>query len=557
MSTTPANPDAVSAGPDAPASAIACVDRGRELRLENRLEEALACFEAALRLDPAYARAHAGYAATLGKMGLHRRAIESYWEALRLGPDNAGVYTGLGNRYLAQGRADLAADCYRRAAALAPEDGAAHLDLLFTLNFDHRRTPEEIFREHRAYGARHGAPFGAPSHAPHVPRDGQRPLRIGYVSGDFYRHAVASFFEPVLANHSRDAFDIVLYSNTLEEDAVTERFRRLAGAGQWRTVTRASDDEMAQMVREDGIDILVDLSGHTAENRLGVFMRKPAPVQATYLGYPNTTGIPAIDYRLTDAWADPPGLADSLHTEKLVRLPRGFLCFGRPEDAPEVAPAPFRRSGAIAFGSCSKSLKWNAEVIRVWAAILRRTPDSRLLLHHCTAVRDGLRTRLAEEFFAQGVAPDRIEILGSTGWERHWSWFHQVDLALDPFPYNGTSGTCETLWMGVPVIALAGRTHVSRVSVSLLSVLKLESLIAATPEDYVETAVRLAAGPTELARLRAGMRERMLHSPLMDGPGFTRALEDAYRWMWEEGPVSLRQSARPVPPAVHAAASAL
>jgi protein O-GlcNAc transferase len=531
MSTTPVSPD-----PALGESATACLDRGRSLRLEGRLEEALECFQTALRLDPESARAHAGHAATLGRMGLHGQAIASYWEALRLDPGNPRIYSALGNRYLDQGRPELTVDCYRQALAVDPEDVLTRANLLFALNFDYRPSPEEIFREHAEFGRRHGTAIEAvPAHP-----GGKRPLRIGYVSGDFCSHPVSSFFEPVLACHSRDEFEIVLYSNTSKEDAVTERLRRLSGAWPWRNVTGASDEEAAQMVRDDGIDILVDLAGHTGENRLDIFAHKPAPVQATWLGYPNTTGIPAFDYRLTDAVADPPGLTDHLHTERLVRLPRGFLCYLPPregnEAAPEVAPAPSLETGAIAFGSCSKPLKWNPEVIRVWAAILRRIPGSRLLLHHSTNSRDGFRTFLYEQFFAHGVAPDRIEILGSVESDQHWNWFHEVDLALDPFPYNGTSGTCETLWMGVPVIALAGRTHVSRVGASILSALDLESLIAATPGEYVDIAVRLASDPGELARLRAGMRERMMRSPLMDAPGFTRSLEDAYRWMWEQVP---------------------
>ena len=554
MSTNPASTDAGASHPHPGAervaasaeSAIALLDRGRELRLEGRLSEAVECFENALRLDPACARAHAGYAATLGRLGRHTQAIASYWEALRLDPGNPRIWAALGNRYLEQGRAELAVDCYRQALSFDPNDELTRAVLLFALHCDPRRAPEEIFRAHCEYGARHGLPPRLP---PAPLATGGR-LRIGYLSGDFYTHPVSSFFEPILAHHSRADFDIFLYSNTAQEDEVTARLRHLAGDWPWRDITGLSDDEAAQTVRADAIDILVDLSGHTMGSRLAVLARKPAPVQATYLGYPNTTGIPAIDFRFTDAVADPPGLADRLHTERLVRLPRGFLCFARPQGAPEVGPPPFVRAGAIAFGSCSKALKWNSEVVRVWAAILRRTPGSRLLLHHSTSDRDGTRTNLLEQFFTHGVSPDRIEILGGVDWRRHWEWFHRVDLALDPFPYNGTMGTCEALWMGVPVIALEGRTHVSRVGVSLLTGLHLEHLLAATPEEYIEKTVRLAAAPAELAHLRAGMRERMARAPLMDGAGFTRHLEEAYRWMWG------RALARDCGAGIYAAASA-
>jgi predicted O-linked N-acetylglucosamine transferase (SPINDLY family) len=271
-----------------------------------------------------------------------------------------------------------------------------------------------------------------------------------------------------------------------------------------------------------------------------VFARRPAPVQVTYLGYPNTTGLPGIDYRLTDAHADPPSRTEALHTEELVRLPRCFLCYAPPNNPPDVAVAPFAREGCITFGSCSKSLKWNRSVFGAWAAILARVPGSRLLLHHSSGGRNGLtarvqaelRTRVCEEFLSFGISPDRIGMLGSVDWPSHWNWYHHVDLALDPFPYNGTTATCETLWMGVPVVALEGVSHVSRVGVSILRTLGLDCLVAGSIEQYVETAVRLAGNPAELAELRGGMRHRMRSSPLMDGPSFTASLEDAYRAMW-------------------------
>jgi len=505
---------------EASGSPTALLDRGRELRLEGRLDEALDCFSEALRLDPACPRAHAGYGATLAKMRHNGLAMEAYWQCLRLQPFNPRVWAALADLYLRCGRAEPAVDCYRQVVAQDPQDEISHGNLLFILNYDARCSPAEMFREHCAYIQRHA---NSPALSP-TPARRPGPLRIGYASGDWCDHPVSYFFEPILAHHRRDAFEITLYSSTANPDSFTARLEKLGGL--WRDVSHTSNEDMASLVRQDAIDILVDLSGHTSVGRLGVFARRPAPVQVTYLGYPNTTALAAMDYRLTDACADPPGMTDPWHTERLVRLPRGFLCYQRPDHSPEVAEAPCRRTGSVTFGSFSKPLKWSGGAIRAWAAILRRVPDSRLLLHHSRAGTGS--AHLFEAFFALGVSPGRIQVCGGLDRREHWEWFHQVDLALDPFPYSGATASCETLWMGVPFVTLAGGTHASRVGVSLLTRMGLEPLIARTEEEYVDLAVRLAADPGGLAELRAGMRARMLASPLMDGAGFTRDLEAAY-----------------------------
>jgi predicted O-linked N-acetylglucosamine transferase (SPINDLY family) len=503
------------------------LERGRELRLEGRLEEALQNFEAALRLDAGCARAHAGYGGTLARMGHPGRAIEAYWESLRIQPTQPRVYGALASLYMEQGRADCAADCFRQAVAQDPDDEILRSNLLYALNFDSRVSPEEVFREHCEFGKRlKGAGAAVAAHS----RRPARRLKIGYVSGDFYDHPVAYSFEPILENHRRRAFEITLYSSTSKPDVVTERLRRLAP--RWRDVRAATDEELAAIVRRDRIDILVDLTGHTSIARLGTFARKPAPVQVNFQGYPNTSGLCAMDYRITDEWADPPGMTERWHTESLVRLPGGFLCFSPQESPPAVGKVPCLKGGPITFGSCSKPPKWTHGSIEAWAAILRQVPDSRLLLHHSTA--EGTQARVLETFFSHGILPHRIGFAGALEWSAHWEWFHQVDLALDPFPYNGTTGSCETLWMGVPFIALAGATHVARVGVSLLTRIGLEHLIARDVEEYISMAVSLAADRPALQRLRSGMRRRMRRSTLMNGAAFTREMEDAYRKMWAE-----------------------
>ena len=410
--------------------------------------------------------------------------------------------------------------------AQAPDDEILRSNLLYALNFDNRTSPEEVFREHCEFGRRLNGLAGPP------PQWGpKRVLKVGYVSADFCDHAVSYNFWPVLENHRRSAFEITLYSSTPKPDFLTRRLRRLAC--RWRDVRKASDEDLARMVRRDGIDILVDLAGHTSIARLGTFARKPARVQVNFQGYPNTSGLSAMDYRITDEWADPPGMTERWHTEKLVRLPRGFLCF-RPEDsAPAVAKPPCLSRGTITFGSCSKPAKWNNAVIRTWAAILRRVPDSRPA---AASFDHGQRARRAYSKSFSRTASHRTG-LGfrerSTG-ARTGSGSTQVDMALDPFPYNGTTGSCETLWMGVPFIALAGRTHVARVGVSLLTRIGLERLVARDEEEYVALAVQLCGDREALAGLRGGMRGRMRRSTLMDGGAFTRGLEDAYRQMWDD-----------------------
>jgi protein O-GlcNAc transferase len=507
------------------------LERGRELRLEGRLEEAAQNFEAALRLDAGCARAHAGYGGTLARLGHPGRAIEAYWESLRIQPAQPRVYGALGSLYMEQGRADCAADCFRQAVAQEPDDEILRSNLLYALNFDTRASPEEVFREHCEFGRRAAeAVSGATVAVAHKRRSSRR-LKVGYVSGDFYDHPVAYSFEPILENHRRRSFAITLYSSTSKPDVVTERLRRLAGR-RWRDVHAATDEELAAIVRRDRIDILVDLAGHTSIARLGTFVRKPAPVQVNFQGYPNTSGLSAMDYRITDEWADPPGMTERWHTERLVRLPGGFLCFCPQESPPGVGKAPCLKGGPITFGSCSKPPKWTHVTIEAWAAILRQVPDSRLLLHHSTA--EGTQARVIETFFSHGILPHRIGFAGALEWGEHWEWFHQVDLALDPFPYNGTTGSCETLWMGVPFIALAGATHVARVGVSLLTRLGLQHLIARDVEEYIAVAVSLAADRPALQNLRSGMRPRMRRSTLMNGAAFTRELEEAYRKMWAD-----------------------
>ena len=373
-------------------------------------------------------------------------------------------------------------------------------------------------------------------------------LRVGYVSADLRDHSVARFVEPIFASFDREAFDVVAYASVARADRVTEHLRSLVT--EWRDVRGLSDADLAERIRQDGIDILVDLGGHSADGRLGAFARRPAPVQVTYLGYPNTTGLAAVDYRLTDARADPPGDADALCVEKLVRLPECAWCYA-PGDGAEDAPPPFEAAGQITFGAFNDLSKVRPDVMALWAEILREVPGARLLIK-AKSLQDPALAREVRAFFGRrGIDEARIE---ARGWTRdraqHLALHAKVDVGLDTSPYHGTTTTCDALWMGVPVITLAGETHVSRVGVSLLAAVGLSDLVARSPEEYVALAVRLAGDRARLGELRRTLRGRVVGSRLGGARAFARALEEAYRAMWRErceGPAAPRGDDAAIP----------
>jgi predicted O-linked N-acetylglucosamine transferase (SPINDLY family) len=337
---------------------------------------------------------------------------------------------------------------------------------------------------------------------------------------------VACFLAHVLEAHDRGQVEVFCYSNSRQADAVTARIR--AAADCWREIHALSDEQAAELIREDGIDLLVDLAGHTGDNRLPLFALKPAPVQVTWLGYPDTTGLREIDYRITDAWADPPGRSDELHTEKLVRLPHGFAAYEPQEVAPEVAPLPAEANSFVTFGSFNNFNKLTDECLEVWARILEAVSTARLLLK-CGQFDD---PAMREEMLAR-FPSGRLELVGAqAGQAEHLAQYARVDVALDPFPYNGATTTCEALWMGVPVIALAGNRHAARVGLSMLTRVGLADLVATSQDEYVANAIELAADLSRLRTLRARLRDMMRSSPLTDGRQLAVELQAAYRDMW-------------------------
>jgi protein O-GlcNAc transferase len=499
---------------------------GVTLAALGQTKAAVQAFEKSIALKPDYADPRNNLGLCLTGQGQTRQAIEQFQTAIRLRPNFPGAYTNLGNLLKECDQLDQAIEAYRHALALDPSLTQAHDNLLLTLHAHPDYDASKIFQEHKNWNRLHAAHLSQEI-APHQnDRDPSRRLRIGYVSPDFREHSVAHFLVGLLENHDPTQFEIFCYSDVHREDQMTARLR--AASHHWRSLVGTGDAQAAQIIRQDQIDILIDLAGHTGDNRLLVFARKPAPVQVTYMGYPGTTGLTTIDWRLTDAQADPPGESDPYCSEKLFRLPKTFLCF----TPPASAPAPARTTGPLTFGSFNYLPKLNHVVIETWSQILRATPTSRLILKSHGLSDDFSRELMQDRFAACGIDPTRLTLHGKIpSLADHLSLYNQIDIALDPFPYNGTTTTCEALWMGVPVVTLPGQTHAGRVGTSLLSTVGLQDLIAKDQTHYVQLAKDLAADQTQLATLRSELRQRVAQSPLTDARAFARDIEDAYRKM--------------------------
>jgi tetratricopeptide (TPR) repeat protein len=526
---------------------------GLVLATLGRNEEAEASYRRGLALKPNAVDGHNNLGVLLESVGRYDEAEACYRSAIELAPALAHLHNNLGVLLKESGRLAESLAVHRHTITLDPHLPAGRSNLLYTLNYDETVLPQALYEEHVAWGNSERARFPTGgSRFVNSPEPARR-LRIGYVSGDFRHHSVAFFFGPLLDAHDRAGVEVFLYPNDTRADAMTARLK--ARADHWAPIHHLSDELAAARIREDAIDILVDLSGHTSHNRMMLFARKPAPLAVSWLGYPNTTGLPTIDYRLTDAVADPPGEADALHSERLVRLAPGFLCYRAPEDAGPVAPLPARAAGHVTFGSFNNVAKLSPATIALWARLLREVPGSRLLLKASQFKDRGTRERAAAAFTAAGVAAERLTILPpQPTTAAHLAEYARVDIALDPLAYNGTATTCEALWMGVPVVTQRGERHAARVGASILSTVGLNRLIAATPDEYVATAVGLARDLTGLAELRAGLREHVRASPLTDGAGFARTVEAAYRSMWRDWCAA--QHAPPAGPQTHAVQAA-
>lgn len=495
----------------------------------GRQAEAIDCLQRALALSPHYAQAHSNLGNSLQELGRLTEALVHLQRAVELQPTLPEAHYNLARALIDAGQVAQAITSYGQALTLRPDFPAARSNLLMALHYDPAQPPEQIAAAHRLFGQLYTRPIVLTP--PIAARDPERRLRIGYVSQDLRNHSVAYFIEPILTSHDRSRFEVIAYADVGRGDAITARLRGLVDG--WQDIHGLPDAEVAALIRRDRIDILVDLAGHTGGSRLMVFTHRPAPVQVTYLGYPDTTGLPAMDYRLTDAWADPPGWTEHLHTERLVRLPQGFLCYRPPDEAPPVSALPAAATGQITFGSFNNLQKLNARVIATWAAILHAVPGSRLLIKARLLGMDAARQATADLLARQGIDGARVSLLpAAASVAEHLACYSQVDVALDTFPYHGTTTTCEALWMGVPVVTLAGKTHETRVGVSLLTGVGLPDLIAQTPEAYVAIAAQLAEDVPRLEALRTTLRQRVQESGLLASVPFTRSLEARYREMW-------------------------
>ncbi len=515
-----------------PAYHEAWISMGVAQMAMEQSEAAADSFRRATEIRPDFAVAHRGLGDALGKRWMLSAAADSYRRALDLDP-NAETFNNLGNVLKDGGEVEEALGCYREALALQPDYVVAHDNILMTLHYLADGDIQSIAEAHARWDARHGRSLTEATSRP--VRDGEtgRRLAVGVVSKDFGLHPVGYILAPWLAAHDRDRLRIVCYSDRTREDRMTRRLREYADS--WRDTAEMDDEALARRIREDRIDVLMDLSGHTAGNRLLVFARTPAPVQVTWAAYPDTSGLAAMDYLLCDGRAVPEG-PRQWFAEIPWRLPSSYLCYAPPEAAPSPSPLPAAEAGHLTFGSFNNLAKITPAVIRLWAEILRRRPDARMILKYRAFDDPETRRRYAGWFSAERIEADRFELLGSSpSHPEHLAAYHRVDVALDPFPYNGTTTTLEALYMGVPVISLAGESFVSRQGCSMLTALGMEDWIAGSPEAYVARAVEAGRDLEALAAVRRGLRERLLSSPICDGPGFAREMETALRGMWAEG----------------------
>ncbi|PKO62799.1 MAG: hypothetical protein CVU24_02475 [Betaproteobacteria bacterium HGW-Betaproteobacteria-18] len=501
---------------------------GTALREQGRLDEAIVCYQHAIELQPDDADAYYNLACALHDQGQLDQAAANYQQALFYKPSRVlETYSHLGNVLEAQGKLEDAIASYRQALLLAPDDAAAHSSLLFTMQYASDMSPAQRFQEHQRFAERFEAPF-KPSWQAHTNnRDPERRLKVGYVSGDFRNHPVAFFIEPILANHDKSQVEVFGYYNHTQINSDTRRIA--AFTDHWLACSDLNDEQLDERIRADGIDILVDLSGHTARNRLLVFARKPAPLQATWIGYSGSTGLTAMDYRITDAWMDPPGMTERYHSEALVRLPHGGLAFIQEPGCPEVNALPALSAGKLVFASLNTLNKINPAVVNVWGRILRALPQARLMLGNVT---DGsLESRLLGLFEQVGIGASQLILQPRLTGADYLAIHQQIDIALDPFPYNGGTTTMHSLWMGVPVITLEGDHPLSRFGASLMSRVGLPEFICQSEDDYVQCALELAQDLPGLNRVRQSMRQRM-SGPAWDAANITHNLETAYRDLW-------------------------
>lgn len=511
----------------APSNADAWNNLGTVLAATGDTDGAFAAYAESQRLAPGFALAHYNEGSLLQQLGDCEDAGSAFERALARDPNLAEAHLNLGNLRKEQGRLAEAVVCYSRAVAARPDYANAHSNLLFTTAFMDDMTQREIFDLHCGWARLQAGTVPAPEPHPNTAEPSRR-LRVAYVSPDFRNHACAFFLEPLLREHDRRVVEVHAFAHVHRPDDVTARLRALVD--QWHDTVGLSDEELAAAIRGADIDVLVDLAGHTANNRLLALARKPAPVQMTWLGYPATTGLPAFDWRITDAVTEPPGQSEAFYTEKLLRMPNSLWCYQPAADTGEMSPLPAANGRGITFGSFNGYAKVGPRVVALWAEVLKAVPDARLLM--ITVPAGSAQADLRERFEALGVDPARLVLRGKLPRGDYLAAFAEADIALDPFPCNGGTTTCDALWMGLPVVALTGHSFLSRASLSVLTAAGCQEFAAVDEADYVARCVELASDLPRLAALRAGLRARLRASPLLDAVGFARDMEAALRKAW-------------------------
>lgn len=503
---------------------------GTAMEKLDRPEEAAIAFRQSLSIKEDQAQTHQLLGNVLARMSRPNEAALAYRRSADLQPKNRQAWAGLGNMLAAQGLVSEAIDAFSQLVKLPDATPEEQSDLVMYVQYDAHSSPETRFKIARDYASRFADPLTATANVDRFRRDRvldpRRRLRIGYVSPEFRSHPVGRLIEPPLAEHDRNAFEIFCYSDVRQPDEITEQLRGLAD--QWRQTASLDHPALAATIYDDRIDILIDLTGHFAGSRLPAFGYKPAPIQMTGFGYCGTTGLRAIDYRITDAHSDPPGMTERFHSESLLRMPDCCWCYRPPLQSVDPGPAPSEASGRITFANLNNQVKTTEMMAAAWASVLRQFPTGRLLL----LTPRGTERQATSRLVRHGTAPQQVIPVAPGTRQSYFERFREIDIALDPFPFNGDNTTCDALWMGVPVVSLVGDSFASRRGLSHLRNVGLGDLAVATVAEYERVAVDLANDHARRARLRRTLRDTLRACPLGNGPAFVQQLEAGYRQAW-------------------------
>lgn len=512
----------------APLSPSAHLNLANALQSAAKLDRAIVSYRRALALRPGSAETLYNHGMAQQVRGRHEEALCSYDRALCLDRRHARAQNNIGSSFLACGDLPSALAAFRRAVELVPSYAEAHSNLLFALQYEDTLDPKRLKREHMRWETAQARAQARPSLSDPHP---ERTLRVGFVSGDLGEHVVGRQLVSVIEAFDRRQLHCCFYSTLPRPDSIQARLK--AAAVLWRDVEAVSDADLVELIRADGIDILVDMSGHTAYNRLPVFLHRPAPIQATWLGYPGTTGLSTIDYRIADPWLAPAD-SDGDYTEAVARLPETYTCYLPITEAGDTRPLRRLSGGNVTFGCFNNPAKITDRVIGTWVRLLERLPTARLVLRYGSLGNAAMRSRLETAFAGRGIAPARLEIVGRVSADEVWEWYRRTDIALDPFPHSGATTTFESLWMGLPVITRLEQAFVGRQSYALLANLGLFDLVGETDEDYANRACALARDPDRLIELRENLRKRLMASAICQPARLARHLEQLFRGFWRE-----------------------